>query len=126
MPKRYESNIIITPQARITFRLIQYSSGNNANNPVLRHEWYEYVFDALPMLFALLTLAVLHPGLWLKGPESHFPHIGRREKKEMKRIKTQQRLDRKAAAKMQSHGTVNGVFLQTLLPQKTTRTYQEV
>lgn len=78
------------------------------------------------MLFALLTLAILHPGLWLKGPESHFPHIGRREKKEAKRAKRQQRLDQKAAAKVQSHGHVNDISLQTLLPHKVPRRYQEV
>ncbi|KAK9318815.1 RTA1 like protein-domain-containing protein [Lipomyces orientalis] len=39
---------------RIIFRLCQYARGTDPSNPVLTHEVYEYVFDALPMFFALV------------------------------------------------------------------------
>ncbi len=49
------------------------------------HEQYTYALDCFPMMLALLILAVWHPGRFLVGPESEFPRVSRREKKERKR-----------------------------------------
>ncbi|CRG88169.1 hypothetical protein PISL3812_05196 [Talaromyces islandicus] len=72
---------------RIIFRLGQYAQGTNPNNPVLTHEYYEYVFDALPIFTALVTLNWLHPGRVLQGEDSEFPHISSKERKRLKREK---------------------------------------
>jgi hypothetical protein len=39
----------------------------------LRHEAYQLYLDALPMLLALASLNLIHPGIVLKGPESSIP-----------------------------------------------------
>lgn len=70
----------------------------------MTHEFYAYVFDALPMLLAGILLNVVHPGLVLKGPESEFPHLSRKEKKMLKQEKKaakQQRKQEKKSAKEQ-------------------------
>jgi len=70
----------------------------------LTHEFYAYVFDALPMILAALLLNIVHPGLVLKGPESEFPHVSRKEKKMLKQEKKaakQQRKQEKRSAKEQ-------------------------
>ncbi|KAK9369491.1 RTA1 like protein-domain-containing protein [Lipomyces kononenkoae] len=72
---------------RIIFRLAEYARGTDTSNPVLTHEFYEYVFDALPMFFALVILNVIHPGRVLLGPDSEFPKVSREEKKRIKNDK---------------------------------------
>ncbi|PWY74292.1 hypothetical protein BO70DRAFT_341099 [Aspergillus heteromorphus CBS 117.55] len=84
---------------RIIFRLCQYAQGTNPSNPVLTHEAYEYVFDAVPMFIALVLLNVIHPGRVLNGPESEFPRLSRREKKAIKQEKKRLKQERKAAKK---------------------------
>ncbi|KAJ5312191.1 hypothetical protein N7508_003021 [Penicillium antarcticum] len=69
---------------RIIFRIAQYAQGTSTKNPVLTHEEYEYVFDAVPMLFGLIALNIFHPGRILQGPDSTFPKKSRAEKKELK------------------------------------------
>ncbi|PYH86088.1 hypothetical protein BO82DRAFT_350397 [Aspergillus uvarum CBS 121591] len=95
---------------RIVFRLAQYSRGTDPNNPVLTHEWYEYVWDATPMFFALVVLNVIHPGRVLQGPDSEFPHVSRREKKRVKREKKEAKLAEKEARKdrkrHRKHGSI--------------------
>ncbi|KAK9325286.1 RTA1 like protein-domain-containing protein [Lipomyces orientalis] len=81
----YTALVMIT--VRIVFRLCQYARGTDPSNPVLTHEAYEYVFDALPMLLALVTLNIIHPGRILQGPDSEFPKVSRQEKKQIKREK---------------------------------------
>ena len=74
------------------------------DNPLLTHEFYAYVLDALPMMLAALLLNIVHPGLVLKGPESEFPHVSRKEKKTLKQEKKaakQQRKQEKRSAKEQ-------------------------
>jgi len=56
------------------------------------------------MLLAALLLNIVHPGLVLKGPESEFPHLSRKEKKMLKQEKKaakQQRKQEKKSAKEQ-------------------------
>jgi hypothetical protein len=74
------------------------------DNPLLTHEFYQYVLDALPMMLAALLLNIVHPGHVLKGPESEFPHLSRKEKKMLKqekKIAKQQRKQEKKSAKEQ-------------------------
>ncbi|KAF8194801.1 RTA1 like protein-domain-containing protein [Mycena galopus ATCC 62051] len=61
---------------RIFFRLIEFSAGNEADqNPIPFHEAYFYVFEAVPMLFALAAMNVVHPGSVLVGPDADMPGL---------------------------------------------------
>ncbi|KAF2488292.1 hypothetical protein BU16DRAFT_447482, partial [Lophium mytilinum] len=65
--------VLVLISIRIIYRLVEYARGTDPNNPLPFHEAYMYALDALPMLLAVLVLAVVHPGKVLVGPESHFP-----------------------------------------------------
>ncbi|OOQ83942.1 RTA1 domain protein [Penicillium brasilianum] len=80
---------------RIIFRISQYAQGTSPTNPVLTHEWYEYVFDAVPMLLALVSLNIIHPGRILQGPESGFQQVRRAEKEAKKEKKQQKKTSKK-------------------------------
>jgi hypothetical protein len=67
----YASLLFIT--VRIIFRLVEFSSGNDASNPIPQHEWYMYIFDAVPMWFAIVVWNVVHPGAIIKGPDAKMP-----------------------------------------------------
>ncbi|KAK7182642.1 hypothetical protein DPSP01_011469 [Paraphaeosphaeria sporulosa] len=84
---------------RIIFRLIEFSAGAGVDNPLPYHEKYALALDAFPMSLAILILAVIHPGLALKGPESEFPSRKERkaEKKQIKAAKKAGKQDRKMA-----------------------------
>ncbi|KAL9580027.1 MAG: hypothetical protein Q9203_006470 [Teloschistes exilis] len=75
MYAQYAVLILIT--IRIVFRLIEYASGLDSSIP--NHEVYQYIFDTLPMLFALVVYNVIHPGRIMPGKESDFP--SRKERK---------------------------------------------
>lgn len=75
-----------TLKIRIIFHIGQYAQRTSATNPVLIHETYDYVFDAVPMFLALASLNIFHPGRILRGPESKFQKLNRAEKKERKRM----------------------------------------
>lgn len=96
----YAALFLIT--VRIVFRLAQYARGTNPDNAALSNEWFEYVWDAAPMLFALVILNVIHPGRVLQGPDSDFPRVSRKEKKERKRGKTDARKAKKRHEKYAS------------------------
>lgn len=84
--------------------MVEFSDGLSLNNPLLTHEFYGYVFDALPMILAALLLNIVHPGLVLKGPESEFPRLSRKEKRALKQAKKaakEQRKEEKQQAKKQ-------------------------
>jgi hypothetical protein len=84
---------------RIVFRLAEYSGGvDPAKNKLPFKEGYQYGLDAVPMSVALLILAVVHPGLALKGPESEFP--SRKEKKAEKKAVKEEKKRVKQARKM--------------------------
>ncbi|PTB36185.1 hypothetical protein M441DRAFT_122346, partial [Trichoderma asperellum CBS 433.97] len=61
------------PHERIIFRFVEFSGGVSSSNKILRHEGYQLYLDALPMLLALASLNLIHPGLVLKGPGCSFP-----------------------------------------------------
>jgi hypothetical protein len=84
---------------RIIFRLVEFSAGVEVSNPLPYHEKYALALDAFPMTLAIFLLAVVHPGIALKGPESEFP--SRKERKaEKKRAKAE-----KKAAKAEKKAT---------------------
>jgi len=84
----YASLVLIS--MRIIFRLLEFSAGTDTSNPLPYHEKYALALDAFPMAFAISILAVLHPGLALRGPESEFP--SRKERKaEKKRVKAEKK-----------------------------------
>lgn len=58
------------PQIRIIFRLVEFSSG--IYGPIPTNESYFYGLEATPMFLALFSLAVIHPGRYLRGPGSEF------------------------------------------------------
>jgi RTA1 like protein len=85
---------------RIIFRLVEFSQGFDTYLPT--HEWVTYVFDALPMLAALLAFNVIHPGRILRGPNSDFTEERRAAKQEKNKKKDLQKMekeDKKAGAK---------------------------
>ncbi|KAK1718048.1 RTA1 domain-containing protein [Colletotrichum acutatum] len=75
---------------RIIFRLVEFGPGANMDNPILTNENYAFGLDALPMVLALMLLNAVHPGIVLRGENSEFPRLSRKEKKQVK-------LERKAA-----------------------------
>lgn len=79
----------ISNQIRIAFRLAEYSQGTSADEPTNTHEWYQYVFDALPMFLAAVVFNIFHPGRILQGPDSGFRHAKRIAKMEKKQRKFQ-------------------------------------
>ncbi|RYO40838.1 hypothetical protein AA0111_g1145 [Alternaria arborescens] len=65
---------------RIVFRLVEFSAGiDESANALIGTEGYALGLDAIPMMLALLLLAIVHPGLVLKGPDSEF--LSRKEKR---------------------------------------------
>ncbi|KAH9894680.1 hypothetical protein F4778DRAFT_286687 [Xylariomycetidae sp. FL2044] len=74
---------------RIIYRICEFAGGITPSNPVPFHEEYSYALDCLPMMLALVILAVWHPGRTLVGPESEFPtKKSRAEKKAEKQRKS--------------------------------------
>jgi RTA1 like protein len=85
---------------RIIFRLVEFSQGFDTYLPT--HEWVTYVFDALPMLAALLAFNVIHPGRLLRGPNSDFTEerkAAKQEKKEKKEVQRMEKENKKTAEK---------------------------
>ncbi|KAK3935800.1 RTA1 domain-containing protein [Diplogelasinospora grovesii] len=92
--------VLVLIVIRIIFRLIEFSGGVSASNAIISSENYSFFLDGLPMLLALVLLNAMHPGIVLRGPDSEFPKMTGREKKELKRAekeaKATERLERKA------------------------------
>jgi hypothetical protein len=86
---------------RNIYRLIEFAMG--INSPTVDHEWYAYVFDAVPMFFALLILNIFYPGKYLQGERADFSVENKERKalkKEAKQQKKEDKLERKAAKRM--------------------------
>ncbi|KAK4153966.1 RTA1 like protein-domain-containing protein [Chaetomidium leptoderma] len=84
---------------RIIFRIAEFAGGVTPSNPVPFHEEYTYALDCFPMMVALLIVAIWHPGRYMVGPESDFPRLSRREKKQRKREKKAALREEKEAKK---------------------------
>ena len=72
---------------RNVYRLIEYAMGGVNGNTITRHEWWMYVFDALPMFAALIVLAAYHPGRILQGARCDFAAEDKLEKQKKKSTK---------------------------------------
>ena len=92
-------------QIRIFYRIAEFAPGLTPSNPLLSHEWYSFALDGTPMLIALTLLNIFHPGTVLRGPESEFPKLSRKEKKILKQEKKEARLAAKAGKKAGRSGT---------------------
>jgi hypothetical protein len=57
------------------------------------------------MMVTLLILAIIHPGRYLVGPDSEFPHVSRKEKKALKQEKKAARREEKEAKKRAKMGS---------------------
>lgn len=87
---------------RNIYRLIEFSQGVLSN--ITTHEWYAYVFDAVPMLFALIILSCFHPGRVLRGPRCDFSEENKaiKEAKKAKKLAKRQERDNKTREKLQT------------------------
>ncbi|KIX99985.1 uncharacterized protein Z520_04623 [Fonsecaea multimorphosa CBS 102226] len=83
---------------RNIYRLVEFGMG--ANSPTVTHEWFAYVFDGVPMFFALVVLNVFYPGKYLQGERSDFSQ----EDKERKQKKKEDRKERKEMKRMAKGG----------------------
>jgi hypothetical protein len=63
--------LITISQARIIFRLIEYSDGIHSSIP--RHEAYQYCLDSLLMLIGSTLFNVVHPGRIMPGVAHDLP-----------------------------------------------------
>lgn len=103
-------SVLVLVTVRIVFRLYEFSPGADISNPILTHEDYALCLDAFPMLLALVLLNAMHPGLVLRGPDSDFPRLSRKEKKALKQQKKDEKRDLKAAKKAAKSGKHSGSY----------------
>lgn len=89
---------------RNVYRLIEYAMDGANGNTITRHEWWMYVFDAVPMLAAMIVLAAYHPGQILQGGRSDF----RAEDKLKKQQKKAGKLEKKAEKQMRKEAKKAG------------------
>ena len=82
----YASLIFIS--VRIIFRLVEFSNGTTSDNQILNVEWYQYVFDSIPIFFAGLVFVISHPGTYMQGPG--FGHAGRDVEEEVRGAETEE------------------------------------
>jgi hypothetical protein len=90
---------------RNVYRLVEFATGSNS--PTITHEWYAYVFDAVPMFIALAILNVFNPGKYLQGPRSDFTAEDKERKqakKDKKAAKKQEKRENKEMKKMAKAG----------------------
>lgn len=78
---------------RIIYRLIEFSGGMGDNNPLVTHEVYFYILEAVPMFMALLTFNIVHPGRIMQGPLSDMPGLFSFIKEKVRGRKGKQLLD---------------------------------
>ncbi|KAJ4327823.1 hypothetical protein N0V84_001785 [Fusarium piperis] len=97
--------VLILIIIRIVYRLIEFGPGVDSHNKLLTHEGYPLGLDAFPILFALVLLNVMHPGFVLRGPDSEFPRLSRKEKKALKQQKKREKEQKKAAKKAHKQGS---------------------
>ncbi|KAL2851171.1 hypothetical protein BJY01DRAFT_245107 [Aspergillus pseudoustus] len=79
---------------RVIFRIIEFAGDNMSklSRTIDNHEVLEYIFDSMPMFFALIIFNVAHPGKILVGPDAEWPKVIKEEKKASKRAKNEGRL----------------------------------
>ena len=72
---------------RNIYRLVEFATG--IDSPLVKSEWYNYVWDATPMFLALLMLNIEYPGKILQGPRADF----RQEDKDIKMVKKEKKAE---------------------------------
>ncbi|KAF5634482.1 phospholipid-translocating ATPase [Fusarium tjaetaba] len=97
--------VLILIVIRIIYRLIEFGPGVNEHNQLLIHEEYPLGLDATPIMIALVLLNIMHPGFVLRGPDSEFPKLSRKEKKAIKQQKKMEKKQAKEAKKARKTGT---------------------
>lgn len=85
---------------RNVYRLVEYGMGGVNGNVITKHEWFQYVFDALLMLSAITVLNIQHPGKTLQGERSSF----KAEDKARKIQKREAKIAKKEARAMKKMG----------------------
>ncbi|KIW23697.1 uncharacterized protein PV07_11876 [Cladophialophora immunda] len=83
---------------RNIYRLVEFGMG--ANSPTVTHEWFAYVFDGVPMFFALLVLNVFYPGRFLQGERSDFSQEDKERKQEKRARKEKKKEDKRERKEM--------------------------
>lgn len=58
---------------RILYRLVEFSAGLGANNPLPSNEPLLYVLESAPMWLAILVWNVFHPGRFISGEDAKMP-----------------------------------------------------
>ncbi|PNP56026.1 hypothetical protein FNYG_15387 [Fusarium nygamai] len=96
--------VLILIVIRIVYRLIEFGPGVNEHNQLLIHEEYPLGLDATPILIALVLLNIMHPGFVLRGPDSEFPKLSRKEKKAIKQQKKMEKKQAKEVKKARKTG----------------------
>ncbi|KAF5583712.1 phospholipid-translocating ATPase [Fusarium pseudocircinatum] len=96
--------VLILIVIRIVYRLIEFGPGVNEHNQLLIHEEYPLGLDATPILIALVLLNIMHPGFVLRGPDSEFPKLSRKEKKAIKQQKKMEKKQAQEAKKARKGG----------------------
>ncbi|KAH0443821.1 RTA1 domain-containing protein [Colletotrichum camelliae] len=96
--------VLVLVIIRIIFRLAEFGPGADIENPILTNEKYAFGLDALPMVLALVLLNAVHPGIVLRGENSEFPRLSRKEKKQMKREKKEAKKAARAEKKQGKAG----------------------
>ncbi|KAF5707465.1 phospholipid-translocating ATPase [Fusarium globosum] len=96
--------VLILIVIRIVYRLIEFGPGVNEHNQLLIHEEYPLGLDATPILIALVLLNIMHPGFVLRGPDSEFPKLSRKERKAIKQQKKMEKKQAKEAKKARKTG----------------------
>jgi signal transduction histidine kinase len=91
---------------RNIYRLIEFSQGVLSN--LTTHEWYAYVFDAVPMLFALIILACFHPGRVLRGPRCDFAE----ENQEIKAAKKEKKMAKRQERDQKQREKLNAILMR--------------
>src|SRR5262245_35266585 len=92
---------------RIAYRLAEFIIPIEGN-PLLIHEIYMYVLDALPMFICIVALILVHPGRVLVGPGSNY----RQDKKQMKaQEKAAKKAKKEGWAKSEEEESMMGIEL---------------
>ncbi|KEF61450.1 uncharacterized protein A1O9_03016 [Exophiala aquamarina CBS 119918] len=83
---------------RNIYRLVEFATG--VDSPIVKHEWFSYVWDAAPMFIAMIVLNIEYPGKVLQGPRADF----RQEDRDIKMAKKEKKAEKKRQKQERKHG----------------------
>ncbi|KAK5285125.1 hypothetical protein LTR55_011507 [Exophiala xenobiotica] len=93
--------------ARNVYRLAEFASG--AHSPTVTHEWYAYIFDAVPMFVALVVLNIFYPRKALQGPRCDFSEQDNQRKQSKKDRKALKKAEKKHEGRGRSEAKKMGL-----------------